>query len=164
MRSSKVPNLPINPNKTTNNSLINTNSENLTNMVYKSNKNSKSHPNLLSNKNNVSVSLTNANSNSESLMLSPTNNASSNMMVHRQYKMQDMYSGSVKDIITQPENDNKSLVNKQRVLNKKQDKIRNRTEVLAQANADNVHLHKPTNDWRLNPMTNEQPKNDVPKH
>jgi len=84
-------------------------------------------------------------------------------MIHRQLKFNDMHSSSIKDILAQPEIDNKSKLNKQKVMDKKQNKIQREVNTLAIANQENELIPKPNHDWRVNSLAAEV-KKTVPVH
>lgn len=82
IKSNQVPNLPLNQkNLKTKYNLIQKNNPDHTKLT--SQPNSKSHPDLLINNPNNQY-------NNESVLQSPGHNTSTSMMVHRQYKLQDM--------------------------------------------------------------------------
>jgi len=57
-----------------------------------------------------------------------------------------MQGSSIQNLLAQPEVDNKSQLNKQKVMNKRQDMINSRINKLA--NAEVEVIARPANEWR----------------
>jgi len=69
-----------------------------------------------------------------------------NLQTHRIIKLKDMQGSSIQNLLAQPDVDNKSKVNKQKVMTKRQDLINSRIHELT--NADVEVIARPANEWR----------------
>lgn len=91
-----------------------------------------------------------------------------NLQTHRIIKLKDMQGSSIQNLLAQPDVDNKSKVNKQKVMTKRQDLINSRIHELT--NADVEVIARPANEWRkptagsMAANNNNIPTQETPTH